>query len=511
MRFSPRLLRYLRRFLLGLAVVATILAVAVTFENWRGRRAWRLYVEEQAARGVDVTTLPQPSSLPAASNFMRSPVFDRLFWQSGTASQQEFTARHGLPNRRQGPSGAAWREGRRLELDECIYALTTGPKPRPTQPPAEPTREMAEQLLALQQPVEALLEELRTTARERAESQLARPKPMDPRDPFAATPSPFFYIRHIVTAQVWHASASLATGREEIALYDALAGLKFLRGMEEAPDALLVDTMIGSAGTGLVMQAVWEGLQGRKWNEPQLALLGAELARADLLASLQRSLHTDRVAGNLSIDQLGWGDSPAKRVIKDSRSKELAWLPYLPAGWIQQNKLQSNRWVDGVLSMLAARGTVGFAERMRRLGEQPKDAGNLRAPYTLVSAPMASMHGKVVPAIVYQQTTLRLAATACALERHRLAHGRHPDRLAELVPAFLDKVPLDLMDDQPLRYERDDATGRFALYSIGYDGKDDGGRTMSKNRGDVQRAIDPGDWVWPQPAAERKQPVSRDK
>ncbi len=63
---------------------------------------------------------------------------------------------------------------------------------------------------------------------------------------------------------------------------------------------------------------------------------------------------------------------------------------------------------------------------------------------------------------------------ALAIERFRLAEGRLPDSLDELAPAFLDEVPVDPFDGQPLRYRRlDDG---YVVYSVGTDGQDDGGQ-----------------------------------
>jgi hypothetical protein len=63
-----------------------------------------------------------------------------------------------------------------------------------------------------------------------------------------------------------------------------------------------------------------------------------------------------------------------------------------------------------------------------------------------------------------------------AMERYRLAQGRWPSSLQELVPAYLPAVPPDRLDGQALRYRlRED---RPVLYSVGMDRKDDGGRSV---------------------------------
>ena len=43
--------RWLKRGLFALVVLFTLLAAAVVFENWRGRRAWANYRAELEAKG----------------------------------------------------------------------------------------------------------------------------------------------------------------------------------------------------------------------------------------------------------------------------------------------------------------------------------------------------------------------------------------------------------------------------------------------------------------------------
>ncbi len=69
--------------------------------------------------------------------------------------------------------------------------------------------------------------------------------------------------------------------------------------------------------------------------------------------------------------------------------------------------------------------------------------------------------------------TFRDAQTALAIERYRLANGRLPDQLSDLIPAFLPAVPADPFDGKPLRYKK---LGKgYVVYSVGDDGVDNGG------------------------------------
>jgi hypothetical protein len=80
----------------------------------------------------------------------------------------------------------------------------------------------------------------------------------------------------------------------------------------------------------------------------------------------------------------------------------------------------------------------------------------------------------VAEADLWIRARLDLAATALALERCRLATGKVPEQLQELVPRYLERVPIDPFDSQPIRYRR---TARgYHLYSVGTDGQDNGGR-----------------------------------
>jgi hypothetical protein len=101
------------------------------------------------------------------------------------------------------------------------------------------------------------------------------------------------------------------------------------------------------------------------------------------------------------------------------------------------------------------------------------------------------------------EATKQLTITAIALKRFQLKHGSYPAQLAELAPEFLSPVPLDPVDGQPLRYRRN-TDGTFTLYSIGENGKDDGGNPSlkedAKSKSLQWQHSDALDWVWPQPA-----------
>ena len=68
------------------------------------------------------------------------------------------------------------------------------------------------------------------------------------------------------------------------------------------------------------------------------------------------------------------------------------------------------------------------------------------------------------------------ARVALAVLRYRAKHGRLPAKLDALVPDFLEAIPPDPFDGQPLRYMRT-PDGAFVVYALGENGVDDGGLT----------------------------------
>jgi hypothetical protein len=92
------------------------------------------------------------------------------------------------------------------------------------------------------------------------------------------------------------------------------------------------------------------------------------------------------------------------------------------------------------------------------------------------------------------ETARNVVITAIALKRYELRHHQLPATLDELTPDLLKTVPIDCMDGEPLRY-RSTGNDRFVLYSVGEDGKDDGGDPS------LQKNIQSSNFYWQNPRA----------
>ncbi len=88
-----------------------------------------------------------------------------------------------------------------------------------------------------------------------------------------------------------------------------------------------------------------------------------------------------------------------------------------------------------------------------------------------------------------------LTKLAFALAAYHADHGSYPTRLADLAPKYVVEVSKDIFNDSDLHYRQE---GRgYLLYSVGPNGKDDGG----KGRADAKEGENRDDLIVRMPAA----------
>ncbi len=106
-------------------------------------------------------------------------------------------------------------------------------------------------------------------------------------------------------------------------------------------------------------------------------------------------------------------------------------------------------------------------------GHNPSEAVS-RAVGNIVRGQLVSAWDKLHDAADRQRQGHANLQVAFALAAYKLDHGRYPEALAALAPKYLPTVPGDLFSGKELVYRP--AAGGYVLYSVGPNGKDDGGR-----------------------------------
>jgi hypothetical protein len=245
------------------------------------------------------------------------------------------------------------------------------------------------------------------------------------------------------------------------------------------------------------------------WREPELVALQQQLEGIDLLPPVQAGFRYERTAICQRVQvikpgefteyfEMSWPDNPSPSWWKKNTDPAFLLLKFAPRGWLLQNVAAIAR---------AEQRTVEIINANQRIVEPAKAAVAMReverlsdhpGPYTVLASRAVPFFVRAASTLAQNQTKADQALIACSLERFRLVHRQYPAALDALAPQFITKLPHDVISGHPLHYRRTD-DGRFILYSVGWNEKDDGGTVaMSKDGKAVNR--DEGDWVWGNPA-----------
>ena len=169
----------------------------------------------------------------------------------------------------------------------------------------------------------------------------------------------------------------------------------------------------------------------------------------------------------------------------------------LPEGWFYQNELVIDRMNLELFVPLVdpANHRILVDKVANEDSSLTRELFSGFPPYKILGRLLLPSLRQLIRKYAYAQANLDLVTVACALERCRLANGQYPETLAILSPKFIAKIPNDVITGDPLKYRRTD-DGQFLLYSVGWNGTDDGGKAGFKPDG---KGVDitQGDWVWP--------------
>jgi hypothetical protein len=346
----------------------------------------------------------------------------------------------------------------------------------------------------------AAIEKCAPTLRE-VETALERPKARFPANYadgyFALIPQGAALLQ---LGKVYHckAQAEMAAGHTTDAYRDIKTILQLEYLLKDEPTIILM--LVRVSLDFMVMQTLWDGLARHVWSEEQLVSLQRQLEQMDVLAYLEQAWLGERRLNAWVLHY--WLKDP--RDLSDLGAaeplpKKWSWMLLWPRGWCYQNVLRVDRaYNEKILPLVDARNRRVYPVKVDAVDQELDHLPN--SFFNILSKILLPSTQSLLLKVASTQTYVAEAATACALERYRLAHHRYPDQLAELVPQFLAAVPNDVVDGQPLRY-RLDGEGGFILYSIGWNLADDGGeiawKTEPSSSGEVRKLdLESGDWAW---------------
>ena len=461
--------------LLVLGVLFAALVIYLNVERVRGRRAWEDYQSGLKASGqwVDYAAIKE-APVPDGQNFAAAPI-SKSFAASGNDSagayarafQTQFDAAFPtdlVPNG-QGEFGD-WPAARHLDL--LLWRARWNSK----------------DLLVPLQKFDTVFADFAAAAN-RPETRF----PLEG-DPAGGDLGALLANLTRVTCLVeFRALAELDEGQPGPAAADVATLLRAARRCAAAQpinyQMLAIDIETGA------LMVLWEGLSRRQWDDGQLAALEQELAALDPLATSRRSWQFEAAFSTAAFAQsLGGAELlPADNQVLAGLNNIAARFP---RGWFYQTMTGFRRYYDGgIIACYDLEHHRLDPAAVDGVRHREEDIAGSWSPYQLLLKSLPPTDPTLM-VIAQAQSALDEARVAVALERARRAAGQYPEKLAELAPQFLAVVPPDVVTGQPLQYRRAADGDKFVLYSVGWNGKDDGGWTAMQR----QARWSEGDWVW---------------
>ncbi|HEY3760826.1 MAG TPA: hypothetical protein VGN23_03670 [Verrucomicrobiae bacterium] len=504
-----------RKFLFALACLFTLLLLAYAEEDWRTKRALEKFMSQQEAKGEQFDLLSiAPPAVPDDQNFAMAPIWvESLKASNPKAAQQFFGTNYAEDgqtdfvdrlsmsttyNDQDGPALGSWQKATLTDLrpwQDYYRQLASKTKLFPV--PLSPQSPAQDVLLALSK-YDPAIEELRQAS--------ALPYAQFSVD-YAFQPPAEILLPHLAKlrrvdgALNLRAIAELQNGQTDKALADIKLSFRLMDSARLEP--FLISHLVRLAMWQTTLQPIYEGLANHQWSGAQLTDMDSQLAKIDFLADYQHSLAGEqalefanteylRRTGNASMFDYSDGNH-------NDQFKSLVFR-LLPGAFFYQNELtmlQLNQ--EYALSIVDVQGHSVSPSVVQKDNEAESKVLSHLSYGTVMARWLLPSFGTAVKKSAYAQEFVDLARVAIALERYRRNTGVYPDSLDVLAPNLIDEVPHDVINGDPLHYHHTN-DGRFILYSVGWNQKDDGGKISANGHSFSTVDINQGDWVWRYPA-----------
>jgi hypothetical protein len=273
-------------------------------------------------------------------------------------------------------------------------------------------------------------------------------------------------------------------------------------------DPMLVSQMIRVAITGLGLVATWEAFQAKGWTESDLAAMQGAWEKVDLLVALEQGLEGERAFGEIGFAKarvrdpdFRWPFNPNANRTAGKAIQETIVQPYWRMHMDSDELLMLRHYQRSLEALRQLNGNGVWTDAKRdsdtSIAELSSELSHPIKRYRyLLSGVMIPNTARASITVVRNEIQRRLTIVVLALERYRLRHENFPADLKSVSHEFLAAVPRDLMSTQPLSYCLN-ADGTFTLYSVGEDGRDDGGNPQSTNVTNRFDLWSGRDAVWP--------------
>lgn len=473
-RWKTRCLRAVRVICISVVLALLLVFLPLVYFTYNGAKVWRETFNELRDRGEPMTLADfECRAVPDAENFAAAQILAEALTEPDetkrrVAALQRFTVSGS-------PENAELRK----------FALTVDEEFDGSD------REAARLVLAEIEKESALIEEIRDAA--------SRPGTQWYPDLSAALAIPKRHMTALIPIArtlTTKALAHLVLGETEQA-FEEVNFILHLAERAQRGDLFLL-LLVEHALLLCAFDVIAEGIHRHAWNDAQLQVFQKELERFDLERDFITSMRGERFQFLQTLTQTSFGDEIQD--LFNGLPQSLSWWGdrakgrfFTPPGWFYEDWAYFCRWIQAVIdafSPLRPETPDLINAAFEELDGLERSAFT-RAKYLFSRRALTSLDSNVWRA-AYGACLVDQMRIACALERHRLKFGQVPEELELLVPEFLEELPMDPMSGENYRY-RIEPDGSWALYSVGWNQRDDGGKSPEARTGANLKSYD---WSW---------------
>jgi len=264
------------------------------------------------------------------------------------------------------------------------------------------------------------------------------------------------------------ASSHAIKGEMDLAAEFLLDGLHLARSLEQEP--LIISRLVQIAAETILQTGLESILSRKAFTDEQLAGLQAAFREAESGVSMIRPLAGDRCS-SIAIFQMPAPDQAKAFAQMGGAAQTKDTEAYRTSSNFNADFIF---FLDRMDECVAA-AKLPLPESLEAVRQWTTRVREAKTKRYVISGLLLPTLETLMDRATECAGRLRVAQTALAVERYRLAHqDALPASLAELAPQFVDGVPTDPFDGQPLRYKKTSPNG-FVIYSIGKDRTDQGG------------------------------------
>jgi hypothetical protein len=463
---SPCPRRWWQHWVIKTVVISAVVIIAFyTIERQIGEYEWRDYQRKVVAKGIKFRqAVSEMASISDEENYAAAPIFRKLLAANDVVG--ETTRLLGLPS---AGSRSAWgKESEPLYLENWQNAfIVAGWVPSAGKDPAS-------DVLAGLERIEVSLSEIRQASlREKTRW------PVKWYEADLVNTDVYGILQAATRAFGVRARALLALDRPDEALSEIRHMIRADRSLAEDP--ILLTELVRMALWGTIAGVCEEGIAADKWKDSHLQALMKECEAINLLEVTKHSLAGERAYGNsvferlVTANRLEFTQLINKTQLPSGRTSIVSSVGWFvaPRGWVRQNQVDYNKLLDWDVEDIDV-VNERVASRFSRARDVTMARANSGSGYYVLSSNLVPVWVVACEQAFELHSRIQQLRILCAATRFQHARGELPENLGQIVPEYLEKVPHDIMDGEPMRYRRTNEGG-CVVWSIGRNRVDDGG------------------------------------